>query len=132
MLDLDAGAGVADIREAYRLQMRTWDPDHQDYEPKIKEATERRLAEVQQAYDWLKVNSEAVLTIAKASGAAPRRPSPKQVRKSASPLRRTLGLERVPAGVLFRGFLYLVLVGLLLYGIGAVLVLDPNAWTGPL
>lgn len=115
MLDLDAGAGVADIREAYRLQTRTWNPDRPDYEPRVKEASERHLAEIHQAYDWLKVNAESVRMIAMSAGSPPMQTVSKRQKRYS----QTSGL------------LYFILIGLLLFGIGAILFIDPGAWTGP-
>ena len=116
MLDLDAGASVADVREAYRLQRRTWNPDRPTYDPRLREATERRLAEVQQAYEWLKANGDAVVWQAAGAGTRP-------------------GTGGASIGVSQRatsGFLYLVLVGLLVFAIGVMTSLNPNAWSGPL
>ena len=116
VLDLDAGAGVADIREAYRLQTRTWSPDRPDYEPRVKEASERHLAEIHQAYDWLKVNAEAVRMIAMSVSDARKSPVQMQERRYS-----TTG-----------SVIYFILIGLLVLGIVSILVLDPNAWTGPI
>jgi len=116
VLDLDAGASVADVREAYRLQRRTWNPDRPAYNPRLRAATERRLAEVQQAYEWLKANGDAVVWQATSAGTRP---------DSAGA--SIGGSQRATSA-----FLYLVLVGLLVFAIGVMTSLNPDAWSGPL
>ena len=116
MLDLDAGAGIADIREAYRLQVRTWNPDHPAYDVRVRAAAERRLADVRQAYEWLKANGDAV--VAQATGVAA--------------LPSNEGGASTQLSVVTYGFFYLVLVGLLVFGIGVMANSNPNAWFGPL
>jgi preprotein translocase subunit Sec63 len=116
-LDLDAGASVADVREAYRLQVRTWNPDYPGYNPRVRAATERRLAEVRQAYEWLKANGDAVVWQASGAGTQP------------------TNMHRASTGISKRvtnGFFYLVLVGLLIYGIGVITTRNADAWFGPL
>ena len=62
VLDLDAGAGIAEVREAYRLLLRTWDPNRSGYDPKVRAASERKVAEVRQAFEWLRDNGDLVLS----------------------------------------------------------------------
>ena len=116
-LDLDAGAGIADIREAYRHHVRTWNPGQQAYEPRVRAAAERKLAEAQQAYEWLKANGEAVVAQAKSEAG---QPSNRRGGKSQSPL-------TLPGWLL-----YGVLIGLLVAGIGVMVYVNPGAWLGPL
>ena len=116
-LDLDAGAGIADIREAYRNHVRAWNPANPDFDPKLRAATERKLAEAQQAYEWLKANGEAVVAQAKSETGPP---SNKRGAKSAPPF--------ASAGWL----LYGAFIGLLVAGIWVIARVNPNAWLGPL
>ena len=115
-MDLDAGASVADIREAYRLQVRTWNPDRPSYNPQVRAATERKLAEVRQAYEWLKSNGDAVVGQASGTGTQPTSTDETSTRVS----------KQVTNGVI-----YLVLVGLLMYGIVAVTSRNVDALYGP-
>ena len=116
VLDLDAGAGIADIREVYWLQVCTWNPDNAAYDARIRAATERKLADVRQAYEWLKANGDAVL--AQTAGAGPQSDNGEGA------------LTRV--SLVVRGVFYVALVGLLVFGIGAIAGSSPDAWLGPL
>ena len=115
-MDLDAGAGVADIREAYRQHVRTWNPDRPSYDPRVRVATERRLAEVQQAYEWLKANGDAVIRQTTGAGTQPDNGS---------------GESKISHKAT-NWFLYLVMVGLLMFGIGTIILSNQDAWLGPL
>ena len=116
-LDLDAGAGIADIREAYRHHVRTWNPGQKDYEPRVRAAAERKLAEAQQAYEWLKANGEAVVA---------------QATSEAGPLSNKRGGKSQSPSILTGWLLYGVLIGLLVAGIGVMAYANPDAWFWPL
>ena len=134
LLDLDAGAGIADVRDAYRLLVRMWDPDHPAYDSRVRAASERKLADVRQAYEWLRDNADLVLAQTRSAGIQPAKKSNAPIPRSSflTPLMRALKLDGLPPKLVAHGFLYLILVGLLLFGIVFVAASDSKAWLGPL
>ena len=131
VLDLDGGASVADIREAYRILVRTWDPDRPGYDVRVRAASERKHAEVRHAYEWLRENADLVVAQTTDAGTQLGRESGASTAGTSflTPLMRALKLDRVPPRL---AFYYVILVGLLVFGIVFVAAWNPKAWFGPL
>lgn len=60
ILELDAGPGIPEIRRAYRELVKVWHPDRFQDDGHLKDRAEKKLKELNGAYDWL-IAHEALL-----------------------------------------------------------------------
>lgn len=58
VLELDVSASASDIKSAYRELVKVWHPDRFQGDQKLEERAERRLKELNEAYDWLIAHEE--------------------------------------------------------------------------
>ena len=53
ILEIEAGASLAEIKHAYRDLAFVWHPDRFAHNPRLQEKAQQRLTEINQAYEQL-------------------------------------------------------------------------------
>ncbi len=61
-LDLEPGSTIVAVKEAQRTHVKVWHPDRFEHDPKLRNRAEKKLKEINEAYDWLNDNQHLLVS----------------------------------------------------------------------